>query len=264
VDTSARLPDLPEEVQPVLTLLRERIQAVLGDQLVGLYLYGSLSSGDFDPASSDVDFVAVTEDAPPAETCERLRKMHARIATSGLPFATHLEGSYIPREAWRRYDPANARHPTIGVDWPFQIGLHDANWIIERAIVRERGVVLAGPPPATLIDPVSPAQLRAAICQQMSDVWQTRIADDEWPRPRLYPALAVLTLCRALYTVERGAYCSKPVAAAWASERYPTWRPTIAWALAHRADHDNTTPAELADALAMLREALVAVQTRCP
>jgi hypothetical protein len=54
------------------------------------------------------------------------------------------------------------------------------------------------------------------------------------------------------------------VAAAWASERYPTWRPTIAWALAHRADHDNTTPAELADALAMLREALVAVQTRCP
>lgn len=264
MDTSARLPDLPEEVQPVLTLLRERIQAVLGDQLVGLYLYGSLSSGAFDPASSDVDFVAVTEDALPAETCERLREMHARIATSGLPFATHLEGSYIPREAWRRYDPANARHPTIGVDWPFQIGLHDANWIIERAIVRERGVVLAGPPPATLIDPVSPAQLRAATCQQMSDVWQTCIADDEWPRPRLYPAFAVLTLCRALYTVERGAYCSKPVAAAWASEHYPTWRPTIAWALAHRADHDNTTPAELADALAMLREALVAVQTRCP
>src|SRR5690242_3653132 len=65
VDTSARLPDLPEEVQPVLTLLRERIQAVLGDQLVGLYLYGSLSSGAFDPASSDVDFVAVTEDALP-------------------------------------------------------------------------------------------------------------------------------------------------------------------------------------------------------
>ena len=267
MDASARLPDLPdlpEEIQPVLALLRERIQAVLGDQLVGLYLYGSLSSGDFDPASSDVDFVAVTEDALSDEACERLREMHMRIAASGLPFATHLEGSYIPREAWRRYDPANARHPTIGSDWPFQIGFHDANWIIERAIVRERGVALVGPPPATLLDSVSPEQLRAATCQQMSDVWQARITDDEWPRPRLYPAFAVLTLCRALYTLRHGAFCSKPVAAAWASEHYPAWQPTIAWALAHRADHDDTTPAELADALTFLRDALAAVQSRCP
>ena len=267
MDASARLPDLPdlpEEIQPVLALLRERIQAVLGDQLVGLYLYGSLSSGDFDPASSDVDFVAVTEDALSDEACERLREMHMRIAASGLPFATHLEGSYIPREAWRRYDPANARHPTIGSDWPFQIGFHDANWIIERAIVRERGVALIGPPPATLLDSVSPEQLRAATCQQMSDVWQARITDDEWPRPRLYPAFAVLTLCRALYTLRHGAFCSKPVAAAWASEHYPAWRPTITWALAHRADHDDTTPAELADALTFLRDALAAVQSRCP
>ena len=267
MDASARLPDLPdlpEEVQPVLALLRERIQAVLGDQLVGLYLYGSLSSGDFDPASSDVDFVAVTQDALSTDSFEWLREMHTQIAASGLPFATHLEGSYIPREAWRRYDPANARHPTIGSDWPFQIGFHDANWIIERAIVRERGVVLGGPPPATLLDSVSPEQLRAATCQQMSDIWQARIADDEWPRPRLYPAFAVLTLCRALYTLRHGAFCSKPVAAAWASEHYPAWRPTITWALAHRADHDDTTPAELADALTFLRDALAAVQSRCP
>lgn len=255
---------LPDEVRPILALLVKSIQGVLGDELVGLYLYGSLSSGDFDSASSDVDFVAVTAGTLSDETCERLRAMHARIAASGLPFATHLEGSYIPRAAWRRYDPADARHPTIGVDWPFQIGFHDANWIIERAIVRERGIVLCGPAPETLIDPISTEQLHEATCQQIADVWQRRIADTNWPRPRIYPAFAVLTLCRALYTLERGVYCSKPVAAAWAGEQYPAWRPTIAWALAHRADHDDTTPAEFADVIAVLRAALAVIQGRCP
>ncbi len=162
---------IPEVVRPVLALLLSSIQDVLGDQLVGLYLYGSLSSGDFDPASSDVDFLAVTygaiaEDDP---VFERLREMHTRIAASDLPFANHLEGSYIPDDALRRYDPATAWHPTIGSDWPFKIGFHDANWVIERAIVRERGVILFGPPPETLIDPVSPQQLRdgdlPAACQ---------------------------------------------------------------------------------------------------
>src|SRR5689334_21301087 len=94
---------LPEAVRPILALLLSGMQDVLGDQLVGLYLYGSLSSGDFDPASSDVDFVAVTREAitenDPA--FERLREMHARIAASGLPFATDLEGSYISQAAWR-------------------------------------------------------------------------------------------------------------------------------------------------------------------
>ena len=258
---------LPEAVRPVLALLLTSIQDVLGDQLVGLYLYGSLSSGDFDPASSDVDFLAVTREAITGGDpgFERLREMHRRIAASGLPFADHLEGSYIPEDALRCYDAVMAWHPTIGSDWPFKLGFHGANWVIERAIVRERGVVLYGPPPETLIDPVSPEQLRAATCQQLTAVWQTRIDDqyDHWPRPRLFPAFAVLTHCRALYTLQHGAVCSKPVAAAWAAQTHPAWEPVIAWAHAHRADREETTPAEFAEAIAWLREALDEARSVC-
>lgn len=89
--------------------------------MVGFYLYGSLSLGDFDPASSDVDFLVVTERDLSAETLEQLRILHAEIANSSLVYATRLEGSYIPRSALRVYDPDNARHPSIGVDWPFGV-----------------------------------------------------------------------------------------------------------------------------------------------
>lgn len=257
--------NLPEDVRAILSLLLTSIRAVLGDQLIALYLYGSLSSGDFDAASSDIDFLAVTGGAIAEDDAvfEQLREMHAQVAASGLPFATHLEGSYIPQGALRRYNPATAWHPTIGVDWPFQVGFHDINWIIERAIVRERGVVLWGPPPETLIDFVSPQQLRAATCQQLTHVWQLRIRDASWLRPRNYAAFTVLTLCRALYTIQQGAFCSKPMAAAWTETVYPAWRPMIAWALAHRADHAESAPTELAETLVFLREAFAEAQSLC-
>jgi hypothetical protein len=117
----------------------------------------------------------------------------------------------------------------------------------------------------TLIDPVSPQQLRDATCQQLADVWQPRIEDeyDHWPRPREFPAFAVLTLCRALYTLQHGTFCSKPVAAAWAAQTHPDWQPVIEWAQAHRADHEGTTSAEFAEAIAMLREALAEARPLC-
>jgi hypothetical protein len=67
-------------------------------------------------------------------------------------------------------------------------------------------------------------------------------------------------MCRACYTLELGALCSKPQAAAWVETRYPAWKPMIERALAWLADH---TPDDVADTLAFLREALRLAQPYC-
>jgi hypothetical protein len=243
-----------KDVNAILHLLLTKTQAILGPRLVGYYLYGSLSLGDFDPASSDIDFLAVTNEELPDEVLESLSAMHADIAHSGLPYADYYEGSYIPRNALRSYDPANARHPTIGVDWPFHVGEHGPNWIIERYIVREHGVVLYGPSPQTLIDPISIRELQAAVRKQLKERWQSSLlTDPEWLRPRNYQAFAVLTLCRALYTLHDGTISSKPQAAAWAQERYPQWRPIIERSLAWRSQVEKD---DLTETLTFLQDAL--------
>jgi hypothetical protein len=229
------------------------VRHILGAEFVGMYLYGSLSGGDFDPESSDVDFLVVTEHELPEEMVVALGAMHARIRASGMAWANRLEGSYIPRAAIRRYDPLNNRHPTLGADWEYGIGEHNETWVIESVIVRERGVTLAGPPPATLIDPVSPDDLRATVCTILTDFWlrQTVGSPPEWLRPRHYQAFAILTMCRALYTLEHGTVPSKPVAAQWARETLPPpWPALIARALHWRSDH---TPDDMAEMLSMIR-----------
>ena len=88
-------------VNTLLADLLTRAQAILGNNLAGFYLDGSLALGDFDPASSDVDFLAAVARPLAPETFTALATMHRRVAASGRPFATELEGSYIHLAALR-------------------------------------------------------------------------------------------------------------------------------------------------------------------
>lgn len=110
---------------------------------------------------------------------------------------------------------------------------HDESWLVHLSILRERGITLAGPPPQTLVDPVSPTELRQAMLSVLS----------EWPAPLLEQperlavwglhTYMVVTLCRILYTLHHGTVTSKTIAARWAQETLDNqWKPLIerAWA----------------------------------
>lgn len=146
------------DVNTLLLTLLERIQILLNNRLIGFYLHGSLSLGDFDPQASDVDFLVVTTEELRGEILDSVHTMHREIAASGLPYANSLEGSYISRAAVRRYDPHNARHPAISVNRQLQVKHHTRSWIIDRHLVREYGIILWGPSPTTLIDSISAFQ----------------------------------------------------------------------------------------------------------
>jgi predicted nucleotidyltransferase len=238
------------EVNDAIALLLGEVRALLGVEFVGLYLYGSLSLGDFTPGSSDVDFLVVTRDMLSAVTQEALAALHARLAMSDLPYARKLEGWYFPRVVLRRDNPG-VRVPTIGADWPFGLGEPGPVWVIERWIVRERGVTVAGPSPDTLIDPVAPEALRAAVRALLRDFWAQQLDGPDWLRTRDYQAFAILTMCRALHTLATGTVVSKPAAAAWASTHLdPRWISLIERALVWRHD---TGPDDMTEMLAFVR-----------
>lgn len=243
-------PTIYPDVNPVLAILLSGARDVLGDHFVGMYLGGSLAGGDFDPETSDIDFLVVTTSTLPDALLPRLAAMHARIATSGLPGAGQIEGSYIPLAALRRHDPADANHPTLGFEGGFRLDGHGSEWIIQRHVLRERGVVLAGPEPSTLIDRVTPDDLRQAARGTLREWWAPQL-DDPW---RLhapeYSAYAVLTMCRALFTLEHGAVASKPAAARWATATLgEPWAGVIEQA---RAWRPGAPPVDLAAALALV------------
>lgn len=238
------------DVNRVLQMLCEGIQQILGEQLVGLYLHGSLAGGDFNPKRSDIDFLAVTEDVLPRETIDQLKAMHQRLYESGLAWATYMEGSYIPANALRRSDARHDRHPALRIDGSFEHDEHGSAWVIQRHIAREKGIALIGPPLSTLIDPVGQAELRQAQIGTLREWWLPMLSDASFIQTREYQAYAALTMCRALYTLEFGGTTTKSAAARWALETLtPAWKGLIESALAWP---DGPQPDQLPETLALI------------
>ncbi|MBN2084889.1 MAG: phosphoribosylglycinamide formyltransferase [Anaerolineales bacterium] len=241
------------EVKTLLDVLLRGVREVLGDNLVGFYLDGSLTGGDFDSAS-DIDFIAVTEAEVTPAQFSALQAMHGRVAATDPRWGSELEGSYISRAAVRRWDPALSMHPNLerGKGECLKMVPHEEDWIIHYHVVRERGIPLFGPDPKTLIDPVSPDDLRRAMRPCLEKWWRPMLAD---PAPLMrtgYQTYAVLTMCRICYTLATGEVASKTNAVRWAKAHLDRhWSPLIDRALEARRNPD---PASSREAIAETQE----------
>lgn len=206
------------DVNRLLEVLFEDVQGVLGAQFLGMYLFGSLAIGDFDEGS-DIDVAIITQDELPEELFFALRRMHESIATLDSPWAVQMEVSYLSRQALFRYDPEHNRHPQLERDRGSQLVMDNHARVVERHVLREKGVVVAGPPLQDLIAPVSPDDLRKSVADILHEWGEPMLARPLPFYSRGYQSYTVLSLCRMLYTLEHGTVVSKPVAARWAQQK---------------------------------------------
>jgi len=223
-------------------VLRDEVTPILGPALVGMYLSGSLALGNL-TAGSDVDVVIATEGELSDETFTALCTMHDRLYASGMRWADQLEVVYIPVAALRRHDPAHANHPYLGrgPGERLRVVTFHTDWVVHRVVLRDHGIILAGPPPTTLIDPISMDELRSAQVELMRFWWAPMGREGaavDFLRQRGHQSLAVLTMCRMLYTLRTGEITSKSAAACWGQANLdPCWFGLIERADAWRTDH---------------------------
>ena len=207
------------EINAILQDLLKDVQRILGGHVVGMYVEGSLANGDFDE-DSDIDFVVVTDEEISENFFSALYAMHEQLNLMDTKWSTNLEGSYISKYAIRRYDPKHANFPNLerGFGERLKMVYHDETWNIHRYIIRERGIVIIGPDPKTLIDPISQNDLRQTMLPALHG-WATEILNNPNKIIRQgYQSYTVLSLCRILYTLEFGDVVSKHKAAKWVKE----------------------------------------------
>jgi hypothetical protein len=221
-------------VNAALEELLTGVRRALGEHFVGLYLYGSLAAGDFLPDRSDIDFIVVTEGPLSEPIVAALREMHEALWAGGSYWAQRLEGAYIPKAELRRHSPDYPPRPTIN-EGHFYLAGEDADWVFHRCVLREHETIVAGPSIRDLIDPIGPEELRGAVRGLLEQWWEPMLHNPRKLREPGYAPYAVLSLCRALYTLERGTIASKTQAAEWALRAVdPSWQDLIQWALAWR------------------------------
>jgi len=216
------VPNLPSEVEAILTAMLPRIRAALEANLVGVYLRGSLAAGGFRPETSDLDLLVVIALPVGEREFASLAALHEELRKSADPWGRRIEIAYIDRPGLRRWEPGR-RYPTLGQGEVLAWADHRSNWVLERWMLRERAITLLGPDPQTLVDPISPDELRAAVRDRLTDWadWAKDPANPDWRLGPAHKAYVVETMCRARYTLAHGELPSKEEAVAWALETFP-------------------------------------------
>jgi predicted nucleotidyltransferase len=236
-------------VNRLLESLLYHVRHVFQERLVGLYLYGSLVSGDFDPDSSDIDLLAVTSSQITDWEFEALRSMHRELARDNPEWEDRIDVVYLPVTALREFRSEKGLI-VISPGEPFHVREGEAlkDWLQNWYIVRENGLVLFGLPPKEIIPPITKDEFVEAIRRYAVEV-RERVKHEMYRKGQAY---TILTMCRAIYVLRTGKQASKREAALWAQEEYPEWSRLIQSALAwrqawreenidHAATHSETT-----------------------
>ncbi|MBA2468878.1 MAG: DUF4111 domain-containing protein [Chloroflexia bacterium] len=249
-----------QDVSDILVRLASGIDSILGDSLVAFWLTGSLTYGDFDRGSSDIDYLVVLEEPVTTTQRESLKALHADIGERYPDWRERIEGTYVTRDMLPNVLPPVQGRPYVngGAFWEPDPP-YGNEWLLNLYVLRERGIALIGPDPAGLIGPVAIEDVREASKRDLIEEWLPKADDPAAFADSHIQAYVTLTLCRILHRAVHDGVASKRVASAWVKETYgEPWN-----SLAERAERwshgiDMNANAEVRDFIRFARHELSA------
>src|SRR3989337_196742 len=205
------------DINRLLESLLSRMRHICQEKLVGLYLYGSLTTGDFDPESSDIDLLAATSSDVSDTEFDALRAMHLDFARDNPGWQDRVEVAYLSVAALRTFRSERSPMAVISPGEPFHMTEAGRDWLMNWYVVREHGVALFGAAAETLIAPISRQEFAECVRGYVAE-WGSRIRGTPDRKEQAY---AILTMCRALHLHRTGEPASKRRGAPWAPEEVP-------------------------------------------
>jgi Aminoglycoside adenylyltransferase, C-terminal domain len=218
--------------------------AILRGNLVGVYLWGSLTYDAFDETCSDVDCVAVTErDLDDREFSEldlwfkNKAKRNRWVGRLDMRFVIDQEQIEKSSRCCGFYHYAGKliRHGS------------DGNPIIWMNVALS-GITLWGKDAKLIAPHVSDECLNDALLLELNYLRQdlTSNTGDRSDKAFIHNAYAVLTACRILYSAHHRTLTSKDQAYRWAMATVPPiWRPIIHAARGNRLNNGGSTNPQL-------------------
>lgn len=222
-----------KNVDALLDVLITQIRSVLGGNLVGIYLYGSLVSGDFDYDLSDIDLLTATSRTVSKRELETLKKMHEVLARQYPKWNDRIEVQYVSCFALRTFKTQTSKIVTISPGEPIHFIKAGKDWLFNWYEVQEKGMVLFGPHQSSILPSISKREYMSAV-KDSAIYWRKRMKKYTSQSSRGSCSYSVLTMCRMLYGYRYGKQTSKTHAATWVEKEFPGWAPLIADAVSWR------------------------------
>ncbi len=221
------------DVNGLLGEVVEGIRGVLGEKVAGIYLYGSLVMGDFDLDISDLDLLAALRSGLDEGELAGLERMHSELVGKWKEWDDRIEVQYMPLEGLATFREKATKMGNISPGEPLHFVEAGIDWLMNWYMIREKGIVLYGPPAKEIIGPISKEEFVEAAVEHIKGASEWIEATRMW---RSYQSYVILTACRSLYLWRNGEQVSKRRAMEWAAKELPEWAGLIRDAWRWRAE----------------------------
>ncbi len=211
------------DINDVLLFITNGIENILGKKLIGLYLFGSLTYGDFNSGSSDIDLVAIINEPLNDDELILIKQIHQQTEKYDQKWSQRLECSYTPIGMLENILPPQKPRPYYGGGIFYEDASYGNEWIINNYLLYQWGVPLIGSDFKKLINPVDIIEVQKACIRDLFQEWEPKTTDFEWLDNSHYQSYLILNLCRILYTVICGDTVTKKVSATWIKNKFESW-----------------------------------------
>ncbi len=222
---------IQSEVRTIQVELKRR----LGENLLGMYLHGSLALGDFHPARSDIDIVVVTGREMDLETKRASMSFLLHVSRMPCPLDIRflVESSLFPlqqplpcalhySETWREQYQEELRNG-VWQHWN-DAQQSDPALVVVLAVLHQQGICLFGKSIAAAFPVVPENVLQAALVKGVEEALKNPLQD---------LISCVLNACRVLAYLRDGMLRSKDAGGTWGLAHVPEqYHPLIQQALA--------------------------------
>jgi len=216
----------------LLAGIKEAYQRILGENLTGIYVHGSIAFGCFDWNKSDIDFLVIVKESlsqPQKEELIRvLLELDAFAPAKGFEMSVVLASACKPFQDPTPYELhySNAYRTDFQCDMTAtcqEMQGYDPDLAAHMTVTGKVGIVLCGAPIEDVFAPVPRESYFRSIWYDVENAAE-EIKDN--------PVYYVLNLCRVLACVEDGLVLSKAQGGEWGMEHMPEERTLIGSALA--------------------------------
>jgi predicted nucleotidyltransferase len=203
------------EYKKILSIIENSYKRILGSNLIGIYVHGSIAFGCFNWNKSDIDFIVVTGDVPSQEQKENLIQVLLDLTKcsppKGLEMSVVLEKHCL-----------NFVYPT-----PYELhfsNMHDQKYLNDLSgtckamqgtdkdlvahftVIKNTGIVLCGKPIEDVFGDIPKEYYLDSIKYDVKDSLENL---------EKYPVDVILNLCRVLAYIRHDLVISKAAGGLW-------------------------------------------------
>ena len=216
-----------DDVNEVLNILTEEVYEILGEKLLGFYLMGSLTYGDYKPGRSDIDFFAILSEPTNNEEDNALQKMHLNFEVDHSNWHRRIESQYVPLDLFKSTLPPKTPRPYYGEGKYYSQAPYGNEWLINNYLLYQHGITLYGKNFQSLVDPIDIKDVKKACLKDLHEEWVPKLSDPNYLDNPHYQSYVVLNICRILYTVTNNDLASKTRSAKWVADHFGQWKELV-------------------------------------